>query len=133
MAREHHATARSSDSFTQEPHSSAAATIGNPARATTAKHANNRYADERICMTCGLRTHVGRRSRDTPSLSRMLIRPLVGVAARMVHQRDWTLGFPVRVIRVAYATAGRCLLCPWERQVLLESPRGSPGVSLGMV
>ena len=59
MAREHPATARSSDSFTQESHSSAAATIGNPARAATAKHANNRYVDERICIACGLRTLVG--------------------------------------------------------------------------
>jgi hypothetical protein len=50
MAREHPATARSSDSFTQASHSSAAATIGNPAKATTAKYANNRYVDERICI-----------------------------------------------------------------------------------
>src|SRR5690348_3055374 len=43
MARVHPATARSSDNFTQTSHSSAAATIGNPTRATTAKCANNRY------------------------------------------------------------------------------------------
>src|SRR5262249_62158216 len=59
MAREHPATARSPDSFPQVSQSSAAATVGNPARATTAKHANNQYADERICIACGLRTLVG--------------------------------------------------------------------------
>src|SRR5260370_4605560 len=59
MACEHPATARSSDSFTQESHSSAAATLGNPARNTTAMHANNRYVDKRICIARGLRTLVG--------------------------------------------------------------------------
>jgi len=59
MAREHPATARSSDSFTQESHSSAAATLGKPARNTTAMHANNRYVDKRFCIARGLRTLVG--------------------------------------------------------------------------
>jgi hypothetical protein len=36
--------------------------------------------------------HVDRRSRDSRSIPRALIRPLVGVAAQMVHQRDWSGG-----------------------------------------
>ena len=51
--------ATSPDCFAQVSASSAAATVGNPARATTAKHANNQYADERICIACGLRTLTG--------------------------------------------------------------------------
>src|SRR5690242_11803282 len=89
MAREHPATARSSDSFTQESKSSAAATIGNPASAATAKHANT------ACRRAHLHRMASARWPEQPgwpiAIPRALIRALVRVAAEMVHQRDWTL------------------------------------------
>src|SRR5580704_8853032 len=92
MAREHAAMARSPDCFAQVYPSSAAATVGNPARATTAKHANNQYADERICIACGLRTLTGGAG-IADLFPWALIRPLVGAVAQMVHQGNWSLGF----------------------------------------
>jgi hypothetical protein len=86
MAREHPATVRLSDSFMQESNSSAAAAPGNPARTSTAMHANNRYVDKRICIASGFRTLIGAAG-ITDRHSRTLIRPLVGVADQMVHQR----------------------------------------------
>src|SRR5215471_17166710 len=90
MARVHPATARSVDRCPQSSRSSAAATVGNPVRATTARHANSQFADERICIEW-----VSARWSEQPgqpiAIPRSLIQTLVGVAAELVHERNWSL------------------------------------------
>src|SRR6478752_3900534 len=95
MAREHAAMATSPNCRAQMSASSAAATAGEPATATTVSHGNSQYADERIRIACDLRNEreeTGQPFRRSPWA---LIPPLVGRGTtRMVHRRGKAAGPP---------------------------------------
>src|SRR5262249_22996785 len=107
MAREDSAMVRTPDCRAQVK-SSAAAAVGHPARASAAgRAAHNPYADDCICIERGRRTLAGAAGTADRHSADAHLTSLVGIAARMVHARNWLVGFRFGSMLLKKSATGR--------------------------